>query len=97
MNYTGSVTKQYTAYDWYRTPEENEARNSHKNGSRPHNLKVHLQLDDAGTRASYMGDNAIVKGVFDGWQLSGISTFLGGTWSNFHLQLLAARRPTPRP
>ena len=40
VNYTGSVTKQYTAYDWYRTSEENEARNSHKNGSRPHNLKV---------------------------------------------------------
>ena len=25
-----------------------------------------------------MGDNGIAKGVFDGWQLSGISTFLSG-------------------
>ena len=30
-----------------------------------------------------MGNNVIAKGVFDGWQLSGISTFLGGTYSNF--------------
>ncbi len=30
-----------------------------------------------------MGNNVIAKGVFDGWQLSGISTFLGGTWANF--------------
>ena len=30
-----------------------------------------------------MGNNVIAKGVLDGWQLSGISTLLGGTWSNF--------------
>ena len=30
-----------------------------------------------------MGDNVIVKAVFDDWQLSGISTFLSGTYSNF--------------
>ena len=49
-NYTGSVTKQYTAYDWYRTPEENEARNTHKNGNRHQaaQSEVHLQLDAAG-------------------------------------------------
>ena len=31
-----------------------------------------------------MGNNVIAKGVFDGWQLSGITTLLGGTWSNFY-------------
>ena len=31
----------------------------------------------------YMDNNVIAKGVFDGWQLSGITTLLGGTWANF--------------
>ena len=30
-----------------------------------------------------MGNNIIAKAVLDGWQLSGISTFLSGTYSNF--------------
>jgi hypothetical protein len=33
--------------------------------------------------SKHVGNNLIVKGVFDGWQLSGISTFLGGTYANF--------------
>ena len=33
--------------------------------------------------SQYMGDNGIAKAVFDGWQWSGISTFLRGTYSNF--------------
>jgi hypothetical protein len=82
VNYTGSVTKQYTGYDWYRSSEENRSRNSHKNGSRPHNLKVTYNWMLPGA-SRFMGNNVIAKGVFDGWQLSGISTFLGGTWSNF--------------
>ena len=86
VNYTGSVTKQYAAYDWYRTPEENEARNTHKNagnlGSRPHNLKVSYNWMLPGA-SRFMGNNVIAKGVFDGWQLSGISTFLSGSYSNF--------------
>ena len=45
----GSVTKQYTAYDWYRTAEENEARNTHNNGEPAAQREVHLQLDDPGT------------------------------------------------
>jgi len=86
VNYTGSVTKQYAAYDWYRTPEENEARNTHKNagglGSRPHNLKITYNWMVPGA-SRFMGNNVIAKGVFDGWQLSGLSTFLSGTLSNF--------------
>jgi hypothetical protein len=82
VNYTGSVTKQYAAYDWFRSAEENEARNTHKNGSRPHNLKVTYNWMLPGV-SRFMGNNVLAKGVFDGWQLSGISTFLGGTWSNF--------------
>ena len=50
--------------------------------SRPHNLKVTYNWMIPGL-SKHMGDNAIVKGVFDGWQLSGISTFLGGSLWNF--------------
>ena len=42
VNYTGSVTEQYAAYDWFRTAEENTDRNTHKNGSRPAQSEVHL-------------------------------------------------------
>ena len=86
VNYTGSVTKNYAAYDWFRTPQENESRNTHKNagnlGSRPHNLKISYNWMVPGA-SRFMGDNVIAKGVFDGWQLSGISTFLSGSRSNF--------------
>lgn len=86
VNYTGSVTKQYAAYDWYRAAEENEARNTHRNagnlGSRPHNLKITYNWMLPGA-SRFMGNNVIAKGVLDRWQLSGISTFLSGTYSNF--------------
>jgi hypothetical protein len=86
VNYTGSVTKNYAAYDWFRTAQENESRNTHKNagnlGSRPHNLKITYNWMVPGA-SRFMGNNVIAKGVFDGWQLSGISTFLSGSWSNF--------------
>ena len=81
-NYTGSVTKQYTAYDWFRTAEDNESRNSHKNGSRPHNAKFTYNWMIPGA-SRFLGNNVIAKGFLDGWQLSGITTMLGGTWSNF--------------
>ena len=86
VNYTGSVTKAYTAFDWFRTPEENRRRNTSKNagnlGSRPHNLKITYNWLLPGA-SRFMGNNVIAKGVFDGWQFSGISTFLSGSWSNF--------------
>jgi hypothetical protein len=81
-NYTGSVTKQYTGFDWFRSPEDNERRNTHKNGSRPHNAKITYNLMIPGT-SRFLGNNVIAKGFLDGWQLSGITTLLGGTWSNF--------------
>ena len=50
VNYTGSVTKQYAAYDWFRSAAENEARNSHKNGNgTAPQPEGHLQLDAAGS------------------------------------------------
>jgi Carboxypeptidase regulatory-like domain/TonB-dependent Receptor Plug Domain len=81
-NYTGSVTKVYTAYDWFRPAAENESRNKHKNGSRPHNAKITYNLMLPGA-SHLLGDNVIAKAALDGWQLSGITTLLGGAWSNF--------------
>jgi hypothetical protein len=82
VNYTGSILEQYTAFDWYRSEADNEARNTHRNGSRPHNVKItyNYQLPDA---SRFLGHNIIAQGVLDGWQLSGITTMLGGVWSNF--------------
>ena len=81
-NYTGSITEQYQGYDWYRTAEENEARNTHNNGGRPHNAKFTYNWMIPGP-SRFLGDNVIVKAVLDDWQFSGITTMLGGTWSNF--------------
>jgi hypothetical protein len=81
-NYTGSLTEQYTFYDWYRTDEENRLRNTHRNGSRPHNFKFTYNWM-LPSPSRLVGDNVVTRGVLDGWQFSGITTALGGTWSNF--------------
>ena len=81
-------------YDWFRTPEDNEARNTHRaTGSRPHNAKFTYNWMIPGA-SRFLGNNVIAKGVLDGWQLSGITTLLGGTWSNFQPTTSAARRPS---
>lgn len=82
VNYTGSITEQFTGFDWFRTEEENRARNTHNNGSRPHNLKFTYNWLLPGT-SRFLGNNIVARGVLDGWQFSGITTALGGTWSNF--------------
>ncbi len=93
-NYTGSVTKQYAAYDWYRTrrgergPEHAQQRGT---GSRPHNAKFTYNWMIPGP-SRFLGNNVIAKGFLDGWQLSGITTMLGGTWSNFYATTSPAHR-----
>jgi hypothetical protein len=81
-NYTGSITEQYQGYDWYRTAEQNEKRNTHNNGGRPHNAKFTYNWMIPGP-SRFLGNNVIVKAALDDWQFSGITTVLGGTWSNF--------------
>jgi hypothetical protein len=82
VNYTGSVTEQYTFYDWFRTDEQNRDRNTHRNGSRPHNLKFTYNWM-LPSPSRFLGNNIVARGALDGWQFSGISTALGGVWSNF--------------
>ena len=88
-SYTGSIRKQWQgggSYDWFRTPEDNRSRNESAAGSRPHNftLSYNWLIPDG---SSLLGDNFLVKGVFDGWQLSGLSTFRGRHPQRVRLQL----------
>lgn len=82
VNYTASIKKQYTDFEWFRTPDENRARNEHRNGSRPHNVKFTYNWMLPGV-SRFLGNNIIAKGVLDGWQVSGITTMLSGTWRGF--------------
>jgi hypothetical protein len=81
-NYTGSITKSYVAYDWFRTQADNERRNTSKNGSRPHNAKITYSYMLPNV-SRFLGNNFLAKGALDGWQISGITTLLSGAWSNF--------------
>lgn len=80
--YTGAVRRQQTAFDPFLSEEEDKRRNYNKNGSRPHNLVVsyNYQVPDG---SGLLGGNAVAKGVLDGWQVSGVSTFQSGTYTNF--------------
>jgi hypothetical protein len=82
VSYTGSLRTSYTGYDWYRTPADNHARFESAAGSRPHDLKVTYNwlIPNGG---QLLGNNIFAKGLLDGWQLSGLSTFRGGTRGGF--------------
>ena len=80
-NYTGSVTKQYTAYDWFRTPRTTSPE--HPQERQPAAQREdHLQLDDAGGEP-VPGQQRHCQGVLDGWQLSGSRPLLGGPGRTF--------------
>ena len=79
--YTGAKRKQLTVFDPFLTPERNEARNYQFNNSRPHNLVIYYIYEVP--RLSARWDNALVRGVFDGWQISGITTAQSGLRSGF--------------
>ena len=80
--YTGSRSFGLRGWDWYRTDADNEARFRTANGSRPHNLVFGYNYEIPGL-SQHMNDNVIAKGVFDGWQISGVSTLQGGTRGGF--------------
>jgi hypothetical protein len=88
-SYTGSLRKQFTAWDWYRTADANRRRHESAAGSRPHDLKFTYNwlIPDG---SSLLGGNLLAKGVLDGWQLSGITTMRGGTRQGFTYQFEGA-------
>lgn len=93
VNYTGSLTDGYTSYDWFRTPEDNAARNTHRvtgnGGSRPHVLKVSYNWMIPGA-SQFLGNNPIAAGLLDGWQLSGLTQAVNGSYTNFSFTFTGA-------
>jgi hypothetical protein len=90
---TGAYTKARTtglrSWDWYRTEADNRARNTNASGSRPHNLVIGYNYLIPGA-SRFLGGYAVVAGVLDGWQLSGVSTFQSGTRSGFSYSFTGA-------
>ncbi len=80
--YTGTRSRGLRNWDWYRTEADNRARHTTANGSRPHNLVFGYNYLLPGL-SRFMGENKIAAGVFDGWQLSGVTSLTGGTRSGF--------------
>ena len=79
--YTGSTRKALGTFDPFLTEDANYARNYTFNNSRPHNFVVHYNYKIPGLTSKW--NNPIVRGVLDGWQLSGITTAQSGTRSGF--------------
>src|SRR6185295_12296100 len=80
--YTGTRSYGLRNWDWYRTEADNRARNTSAAGSRPHNVVFSYNYIIPGV-SRFMGSNAVVKAVLDGWQLSGITQMTGGTRTGF--------------
>ena len=78
--YTGSKRASIGTFDPYLTPEQNERRNYTYNGSRPHNLVIHFNYEVPRLNPSL---NPLLRGVLDGWQVSGITTAQSGTRRDF--------------
>jgi hypothetical protein len=89
VSYTGSVQSGLRGWDYFRTDAENRARYIHAGGSRPHNLVISYNYFVPGA-SRFLGDNAIAKGVLDGWQLSGITTIRSGTRDDFSYSFTGA-------
>jgi hypothetical protein len=79
--YTGSKRKTIGTFDPFLTEEANERRNYNHAGSRPHNLVLNYTYEIP--RLSARWNNVLVRGVFDGWQVSGITVAQSGTRDDF--------------
>jgi len=81
VSYTGSTRKTLTTFDPFLTEDQNRQRNESHSGSRPHNLVINYNYNVPGL--SNVWNNWLVRGVTDGWQLNGVTTFQSGTYTNF--------------
>jgi hypothetical protein len=76
--YTGSIRRGINTFNPFLADVglDNEMRNYTAQGSLPHNLVVNYNYKVPSLRAAIK--NVIVRGVIDGWQVSGVSTFQTG-------------------
>jgi hypothetical protein len=81
LSYTGSRRLSRGDRNPFLDEARDEARSYSKNGSRPHvwNINYNYVVPDA----SQLWDNLLVRGVLDGWQVSGNTQILAGTWTTF--------------
>jgi hypothetical protein len=81
VSYTGSRRFARGNRNPFLDAARDEARNYSKNGSRPHvmNINYNYIVPDA----SQLWDNLLVRGVLDGWQVSGNTQILSGQWDDF--------------
>ena len=101
VSYTGSVRRSYGNTDPFICPlgmatcsaAENEAADKERNytasGSRPHNLVFNYNYQVPGL-SQFVGDNMIVKGIADGWQISGVTVVQSGTRGGFSYSFTGA-------
>ena len=60
---------------------DNRARNYNASGRRPHTLVFHYSYDVPNLSSKW--NNVLVKAFFDNWQVSGVTSFLSGTYQGF--------------
>ena len=84
--YTGMQRTALAEFDPYLTEADNKARNQHLQWSRPHNLVINYNYEMPGL-SQHMWDNVFAKGVFDGWQISGIIDHAESERRRLHLRL----------
>jgi len=80
--YTGTRRAGLQGWDWFRTDADNRARFTNASGSRPNNMVIGYTYQIPGA-SRFLGGHPILKGILDGWQLSGTTTMQGGTRSGF--------------
>jgi len=80
-SYTGSTRRSLGTFNPFLTDAENTSRNESRNGSRPHNLVIDYNYQVP--HLSKVWDNAFIRGIGDGWQITGVSTFQSGTYGGF--------------
>ena len=79
--YTGSQRRNRGGFSPFFDEARDERRNYSLNGSRPHVVSVNYNyiVPDL----SRVWDNMLVRGAFDGWQVSGVTAALSGAWTTF--------------
>jgi hypothetical protein len=75
------VNENLGSIDPFMSDSENRARNYNSSGRRPHSVVINYSYEVPNLSSKW--DNIITKAVFDNWQISGITTLLGGSIGGF--------------